>query len=614
MNNLSKTWDLLKPHAREHGKHLGFVLLLGVLTAVAQAASLPLIGLVFGIFFPSDQLPDVVSMSDLTWRSNPVESVGIWLGFFERYEANVLVGLAVVAGFLALISGAAMWGYTLIGRRTAYQMIVDLRVRLAEHLMGLSMRYHGQRQFGDLLSRISNDVSITLGAVNTFIRSVLMEPIKASAVLGIMVWLQPKTTFCLLVVMPIAVFPVLKLSKRVRKGSRKSLSSLGESLEALTQMFLGMRTVKSFGGEKRELERYRSLNEGFLKTSMKMVRAIALAQTWTAFYSIAGIGLMVLVIGALQINFQLFTNVGDMGTWFLMAARLNNHVKNFTKAQTGLAEASGAADRINALLEEVVDVKEVEHPAPLSGFNESLVFDSVDFTYAGSEEPAIQGLSLTLRRGETLALVGASGAGKSTLMDLVARFIDPSSGEIRVDGQDLCRASLADWTAQYAMVSQAPFLFHTSLGENIAYGKPDATQAEIEAAARAANIHDFVMGLPDGYATNASDMGARLSGGQRQRITIARAVLKGAPLLLLDEATSALDSESEAQVQAALNKLMHDRTVLVIAHRLSTIREADRIAVMEAGRIVELGSHAELLASGGTYARLHAMQNRDGNA
>jgi ABC-type multidrug transport system fused ATPase/permease subunit len=214
--------------------------------------------------------------------------------------------------------------------------------------------------------------------------------------------------------------------------------------------------------------------------------------------------------------------------------------------------------------------------------------------------------------GETLALVGPSGAGKTTTVDLLARFIDVSSGRITVDGHDLRELTLGSWTGLYAMVGQVPFLFHANVRENILYGKPGASQGEVEAAARAAHIHDFIVSLPKGYDTIVGDQGARLSGGQRQRITIARAILKGAPLLLLDEATSALDSESEAEVQKALDELMKERTVIVIAHRLSTIRDADRIAVLDQGRLVELGSHTELIAKAGHYARLYAMQFRNG--
>jgi subfamily B ATP-binding cassette protein MsbA len=297
-----------------------------------------------------------------------------------------------------------------------------------------------------------------------------------------------------------------------------------------------------------------------------------------------------------------------MGGFFAGVGLVYQHVRKITNAVSHVQEASGAADRLQALLVERADI--VEHPAaqPIRSLGRGLVFERVSFRYPGAERAAIEALDLEVRPGETLALVGASGAGKTTLIDLIARFVDVSEGRITADGRDLRELKLDDWTALYAMVGQSPFLFHATVRENILYGKPGATQAEVEAAARAAHIHDFIMSLPDGYDTRVGDQGSRLSGGQRQRITIARAVLKGAGLLLLDEATSALDSESELEVQRALDALMVGRTVIVIAHRLSTVRNADRIAVFELGRLVEIGSHAELLARGGAYARLHAAQ------
>jgi ABC-type multidrug transport system fused ATPase/permease subunit len=614
------TFQLLRPHAQRHVGAFALLLLLGAITAFAQRSIVMFIAPGVDVLFPKGASaaaapapPSAFPIVD--YGRGLARQAHEWLVGDPSTDAGKIQALDRLAFALlavAIVASVSQYLFLVISRRVAITMVVDLRTRIARHLMGLSMAYHGRRHFGDLLSRLSSDTTTTLNVLNQCLKELVQEPLMGGASLAIAAFIAPVPTLFVALGLVVIAVPVARQARKVRKGSTKSLTSLGSSVQALSQMFQGIRAVKAFRAEERELEGYSEINRSYVRTTMKLVRAQALSQASTMLLSFAGMAGLVLVVGWLRFGKGgTFNDEKDLAMFFVYVSAMYASLKDVVRAITVVQESVGASERIQALLDERTDVVERPRARTVQGIGSGLRFEGVSFAYPGGDGNAIVDFDLHLRPGETVALVGPSGGGKSTVVDLVARFIDPVTGRVTVDGLDLRDLTLDSWTAQYAMVGQTPFLFHTSIGENIKYGKPDASQNEVEGAARAAGIHDFIVSLPDGYATNVADAGSRLSGGQRQRITIARAFLKGAPLLLLDEATSALDTESEKVVQAALERLMSQRTVLVIAHRLSTVRRADRIAVLDRGRLVEIGTHDELLARNGLYAKLHAMQFQD---
>lgn len=612
------TWRLLKPHAAKLRAPIFLaVASMGVVAATTSAVIL-LIDPVFRfVLFPGEELSAEVGGQKLKENhavNDFVQGVGERLSgtfgweWIQDPRMAALMAVVVLLFGMTMVAAGMQYAFNQLSSFVSLRLVVSLRMQVTRHLMQLGLHYHGRRKLGDLLSRISSDIQLTYAAVMVLFRDLLLNSMQAVWYLGIAAYAELRLTLMMIVLIPLVVLPVSQLSRKVRKRSTRSLTSLGASVQVLTQMFSGIRTVKAFRAEEKELERYNELNEEYFRDSMRMVRAVSATQAWATLSSQLGMGALLVIVGIGGVYFDVFNDQESLMVFFLANAQAYSHIKRYIRGLTRMEESVGASVRLQELLDETPDLEERANPGTVTAFDDSIRFEGVGFSYPEADSPALEDIDLEVRRGETLAIVGPSGGGKSTLMALVCRFFDPSSGAIRVDGHDLRDVTLDSWTRLYSMVDQAPFLFHTSIAENLRYGKPDATDAELVAACEAAQIHDFIESLPEGYETNVADAGARLSGGQRQRITIARALLKGAPILLLDEATSALDTESERGVQEALDRLMVGRTVIVIAHRLSTIQNADRIVVLEGGRLVEMGTHDELKGTSGAYARALELQ------
>ena len=525
----------------------------------------------------------------------------------ELLDSYFTAALAI-AGLLAIGTGLRYYLVTRLGER----VVADIRKAVFDRVIGMSPAFYENIMTGEVLSRITTDTTLILSVIGSSVSIALRNCLIFLGGLVLMLFTSAKLTGLVLLIVPAVIIPIVVLGRRLRGLSRENQDWIAASSGKASEALLSVQTVQAFTHEKPSRKIFADVTEKSFVVAKKRISTRAAMTVIVIALIFSGV-VGVLWIGARDVRADMMS-VGELVQFVIYAIMVAGSVAALSEIWGELQRAAGATERLVELLnaeDSVRDPEVAKKPAPARG---AIAFDNVTFRYPSRPTvSALDQVSFSVTPGETVALVGPSGAGKSTIIQLLLRFYDPTTGTVRIDGDDLLDRERSEFRQQIALVPQDPVIFASTARENIRFGRPDASDAEIEAAARAAAAHEFLTALPDGYDSYVGERGVMLSGGQKQRIAIARAVLRDAPILLLDEATSALDAESESAVQQAVDAMAADRTTLIVAHRLATVKKADRILVFDQGRIVADGSHDHLVAQDGLYARLARLQFTAGN-
>jgi subfamily B ATP-binding cassette protein MsbA len=528
---------------------------------------------------------------------------------FINRNPTWLILLPVALMAVSVLKGIASYGQTYLMTYVGSRVVTDIRQQLFSHLMRLPVGFHLKNPSSRMMSRVINDVNWIQNAVSGVLKDLFQQSLTFLVLFGVVFYQNWQLALLSSVVIPLSVYPMVRFGNRLRRIATIGQERTADMATALQETLTGIRIVKGFTQESAEDRRFARHNVAYFRSLMKSTQVSAITSPVLEAVGVIGVAGIIWYGGS-----QVIRGTMTPGTFFSFLTAvflMYNPIKRLATSNNTIQQALAAAERVFSVLDIETESATDTGVQGLDGVRTSIELRGVSFRYDGVETCALRDISLTVRAGEVLALVGSSGAGKTTLVNLIPRFYDPTEGAILIDNVDLREIRLAALRRQIGIVSQETLLFDDTVRNNIAYGKDEINDEAVMEAARAAYAHEFIMKLPNGYDTLIGENGVKLSGGERQRLAIARALLRNPPILILDEATSSLDTESERMVQMALANLMKDRTTFVIAHRLSTVQRADRIVVLAGGRVVEIGRHDDLLARGGTYQRLYQMQFQD---
>ncbi|MFO7713900.1 ABC transporter ATP-binding protein [Desulfosarcina sp.] len=523
---------------------------------------------------------------------------------FVNKDTTGLLLLPLLVIVIFMVNGLGRYGQEYFMNFVGEDIIRRLRNQLYDRIQDLSLAFFQKERTGTLMSRITNDVNILKAMVSTAVTGSLRDVATIVGLTAVIFYQNWRMAIIAFFILPVAFWPIFILGRKVRRVSTGCQQAMAELNAFLHETFAGNKIVKAFSMEQHEKQRFFDQTQRLFNLEIKGVKVRALSSPIMEFFGGLGIAFVIWYGGSEVIDGK--TTPGTFMSFLACVLLLYDPVRKLSHLNNAIQQGLAAADRVFDIIETPSDIRDPDSPVPIIPGPHEVRFEAVHFSYG--EKDVLKGIDLRIDKGQVLALVGMSGGGKSTIANLIPRFFDVTGGHIRIDGIDVREIAVADLRRQIAIVTQEPILFNETVRDNIAYGRPDATEDQIVAAAKAAFAHDFILRYPNGYDTMIGELGGRLSGGEKQRLCIARALIKNAPILILDEATSSLDSEAEGIVQKALENLMHGRTTVVIAHRLSTIAGADRIAVIVNGNIVEEGTHASLLSRNGEYDKLYRMQ------